>query len=70
MCQMEGTGGPVSGSVLTLLVREGGREGSREGKRAILTPREAGAKGGVTASTRHRERDNFIDVSPGCSFNT
>ena len=66
MCQMEGTGGPVSGSVLTLLVREG----SREGGRAILTCREEGAKGGVTDGTRHRENDNFIDVSPGSSFNT
>ena len=66
MCQMEGTGGPVSGSVLTLLVREG----SRDGNRAILTHREEGAQCGVTAGTRHRERDNFIDVSPGSSFNT
>ena len=63
---MEGTGGPASGSVLTLLVREGGQEG----KRAILTPREAGAKDSVTAGTRHRVRDNFIDVSPGSSFKT
>ena len=63
---MEGTGGPASGSVLTLLVREG----SREGGRAILTHREGGAKGGVTDGTRHRESDNFIDVSPGSSFNT
>ena len=55
---MEGTGGPVSGSVLTLLVREGGREG----KRAIVTSREAGVKGCVIAGTRHRERDNFIDI--------
>ena len=60
MCQMEGTGGPASGSVLTLLVREG----SREGVRAILTRRKKGAKGGVTDGTRHRESDNFNDVSP------
>ena len=66
MCQMEGTGGPVSGSVLTLLVREG----SREGNRAILTNREGGAKCSVTAGTWHREMDNFIDVSLGSSFNT
>ena len=62
---MEGTGGPVSGSVLTLF-----REGGREGNRAILTHREAGAKGGVTTGTRHGVRDNFIDVSPGSSFKT
>ena len=64
MCQMEGTGGPVS--VLTLLVREGGREGNR----AILICREEGAKGGVTARTRHKDIDNFIEVSPGSSFDT
>ena len=66
MCQMEGTGGPASGSVLTLLVRAGGREGNR----ALLTDREEGAKGSVTAGTRQGVRDNFIDVIPGSSFMT
>ena len=66
MCQKEGTGRPVSGSVLTLLVREGGREGNR----AILTDREDGAKGSFTAGTRQGIRDNFIDVRPGSSFKT
>ena len=63
---MEGTGRPASGSVLTSLVREEGRERNR----AILIHREAGAKGSVTAGTRHGVRDNFIDVSSGSSFKT
>ena len=54
------------GSVLTLLVRAGGREGNR----ALLTDREEGAKGSVTAGTRQGVRDNFIDVIPGSSFMT
>ena len=63
---MEGTGGPASGSVLTLLVRAGGREGNR----ALLTDREEGVKGSVTAGTRQGVRDNFIDVRPGSTFKT
>ena len=50
----------------SLLVRAGGREGNR----ALLTDREEGAKGSVTAGTRQGVRDNFIDVIPGSSFMT
>ena len=48
MSQMEGTGGPASGSVLTLLVREGVREGNS----AILTDREEAAKGSTPPGPR------------------
>ena len=63
---MEGTSRPASGSVLTLLVRDGGREGNR----AILTLREGGAKCGVTARTRHRDKNKISDNSPGGSLDT
>ena len=52
---MEGTGGPVSGSVLTLLVREGSREGNRailthrEGERSAASPQGPGTGKGITS---------------------
>ena len=63
---MEGICGPALRSVLILLVREGGREGNR----AILTLREGGAKCGVTARTRHRDKNKISDNSPGGSLDT
>ena len=59
---MEGTSGPASGSVLTLLVREGNR--------ANLTLREGGAKCGITAGTSHRDGNKISDNSPGGSLDT
>ena len=48
------------GSVLALLVREGGREGKRE----------VGAKCGATAGTRHRDGNKISVKSLGGSLDT
>ena len=46
------------------------REGDREGNRGILTPREAGVRGSVTAGTRNRVGNKIIDNGPGGNFDT